>query len=70
MTIRQEYYWPSMDINVHHTVCRCVFCTKYRIDMRKNMNLLKGFSAQDPLESVVMDLVDPLQIQNLDKHLF
>ncbi len=60
LTMRQEYYWPSMVIDLYKSVSRCVSCKKDRIDMKKRTNLLKLFPAQAPLESVALHLLGPL----------
>ncbi len=60
LTMFQEYYWPSVVIDVYSTVRRCMSCAKDQIYLKKHTNLLKMFPAQAPLESVALGLLGPL----------
>ena len=60
-TLRRQYYWPSMAMDVHATVRGCPECAKERINLRKHASFLKLFPAAAPLEFVAIDILGPLR---------
>ena len=67
--IARTYYWPQMTADCATTVRECVQCSKNRIRLLKQANLMRLFPATTPLESVAIDILGPLP-KSVDGHLF
>ena len=59
-TLRRTFYWPSMALDVFHTVRQCSACAKERVSLRRHARFLKLFPAKQPLEFVSIDILGPL----------
>ena len=60
MTLRRDYYWPTMALDCYATVRNCAECAKNRLKLRRNAAPLKLFPATRPLESVSIDILGEL----------
>ena len=59
-TLRGDFYWPSMTVDIHFTVDRCDSYARNRIKDQRNIYPMKLFPAANPLEFVAMDILGPL----------
>ena len=59
-TLRRDFYWPSMTVDIHFTVDSCDACARNRIKDQRNVYPMKLFPATNPLEYVAMDILGPL----------
>ena len=60
MTLRREYYWPTMAMDCYATVRNCAECAKNRLKLRRNAAPMQLFPATSPLESVSIDILGDL----------
>lgn len=60
LTLRRDYYWPSMGNDVHAVARDCASCTHMRGTVFNHQKCLKLFPASGSLEFVAMDLLGPL----------
>ena len=59
-TLRRTFYWPSMALDVYHTVRQCSSCSLERITLRKHATYFSLFPVQAPLEYDAIDILGPL----------
>ena len=59
-TLRRDFYWPSMSVDIHHVVEDCDTCARNRGKEKRNEYPMKLFPATRPLEHVAMDILGPL----------
>ena len=59
-TLRRDFYWPSMTVDIHFTVDGCETCAKNRIKDQRNVYPMRLFAADKPLEYVAADILGPL----------
>lgn len=59
-TMRQEFYRPHIDHNVHLFIKQCRKCARTRGTQYTHDKEFKWFPATGPLESVDMDMLGPL----------
>ena len=58
-TLRRQFYWPSMTVDIHHQVENCKSCAMNRIKDQRNVYPMRLFPARRPLEYVAMDILGP-----------
>ena len=69
-TLRRQFYWPELVLEVYRVVRHCHTCAKERVRARKRSACLKIFPAVAPLEDVAMDLLGELvETPQGNKHL-
>lgn len=56
-SMRRHYYWPRMAVDCYGTVAACDACWKERVNLQNSAADLTLFAANEPLESVAMDLL-------------
>ena len=59
-TLRRDFYWPSMSVDIHNVVEDCDSCARNRSKDQRNIYPMKLFPATKPLEYVAMDILGPL----------
>ena len=59
-TLRRDFYWPSMTVDIHFAVDSCDACAKNRIKDERNVYPMKLFPANKRLEFVAADILGPL----------
>ena len=59
-TLRRDFYWPSMTVDIHFKVDNCASCARNRIKEQRNVYPMKLFPAEKPLDFVAMDILGPL----------
>ena len=59
-TLRRDFYWPSMTVDIHFTVDNCDACARNRIKDQRNVYPMKLFPATKPLEYIAADILGPL----------
>ena len=59
-TLRRDFYWPSMSVDIHNVVEDCDTCARNRSKDQRNVYPMKLFPASKPLEYVAMDILGPL----------
>jgi transposase InsO family protein len=59
-TMRKTFFWPRIAEDVYETVRQCDLCARNRISEKRKTNPLKLFPANEPLESISMDILGPL----------
>ena len=59
-TLRRDFYWPSMSVDIHHVVEDCDTCARNRGKEKRSTYPMKLFPATRPLEQVAMDILGPL----------
>ena len=59
-TLRRDFYWPSMTVDIHFVVENCESCARNRIKDQRNVYPMKLFPADKPLDFVAADILGPL----------
>ena len=58
--VRSTYYWPQMAADICRTVRTCNACAKNCVKIRESTHPLRLFPSQRPLESLSIDILEPL----------
>jgi transposase InsO family protein len=59
-TLRRQFFWPRMAMDVYESVRQCDAFARNRISDKRHTNPLQIFAANGPMESVAMDILGPL----------
>jgi len=59
-TLRDQYYWPSLAMDVFGWVAACPTCAKNRLMGTQSKAFMRLFSATEPFAALAIDLLGPL----------
>lgn len=57
--IRQNFYWPALEVDCYATVGKCPQCADNRLKIQKNATRLQQIPAEEPPSSVCIDFLGP-----------
>jgi len=66
-TLREEYYWPSLAVDVLGWVAACNTCAKNRLMGTQSTAPMRLFPATEPFAALAIDLLGPLP-RTLEEH--
>jgi len=59
-TLRDQYYWPSLVMDVFGWVAACLACAKNRLMGTQSKAFIRFLPATEPFEALAIDLLGPL----------
>jgi len=62
--LRDQYYWPSLAMNVFGLVAACPTCAKNPLMGMHSKALMRLFPATEPFAALAIDLLGPLSMLN------
>lgn len=60
LSLRRDFYWPTLAMDCHATAKLCATCARNRVKLWKKKKPLKLFPAKAPLEYVSIDILGEL----------